>query len=313
MILSRQLSPMQNGHTAWEQDDPGEIAGATVISVRKAISMQDHTIINEKLRAAGLPVRIATAVVIALVLIAAWSMGGWYVTALLGVVIMTGYGEWLFLFQKKGGWDMKITGLVLCAVFCVLTALRFPAHLALMVCSLGTAVYALFSWSQIKTFEPLRQSAVMLTGLLYIPALMMPLCFMSRWEQLLVVLVPVASDVAAYFTGVLCGSHKIWPSVSPKKSVEGAVAGLAASTLIAVLLGLALGKAPVLSFALLGLIMGIMAQLGDFFESAIKRAVDVKDSSNLLPGHGGVLDRLDSISFCSGTYAAAAAICPFFA
>ena len=59
--------------------------------------------------------------------------------------------------------------------------------------------------------------------------------------------------------------------------------------------------------------MGVMAQLGDFFESALKRAVDVKDSSHLLPGHGGVLDRLDSISFCSGTYAVAAAIHPFFA
>ncbi len=275
--------------------------------------MQDHTIIKEKLCAAGLPVRIATAVVIALVLIAAWSMGGWYVTALLAVVIMAGYGEWLFLFQKNGGWDMKITGLVLCAAFCLLSALRFPMHLSMMICALGAAIFTLFTWSQVKTMEPLRHSAVMLTGLLYVPALMMPLCFMSRWEQLLVVLVPVASDVAAYFTGVLCGKHKIWPSVSPKKSVEGAAAGLAASSLIAVLLGLSFGKAPVLSFAVLGLIMGVMAQLGDFFESAVKRAVDVKDSSHLLPGHGGVLDRLDSISFCAGTYAAAAAICPFFA
>ena len=65
-------------------------------------------------------------------------------------------------------------------------------------------------------------------------------------------------------------------------------------------------------FALLGAVMGVMAQLGDFFESALKRAVNVKDSSRLLPGHGGVLDRLDSISFCVGTYAFASALYPFF-
>ena len=63
---------------------------------------------------------------------------------------------------------------------------------------------------------------------------------------------------------------------------------------------------------LLGAVMGVMAQLGDFFESALKRAVNVKDSSHLLPGHGGVLDRLDSISFCVGTYAFASALYPFF-
>ncbi|MGN1038307.1 MAG: phosphatidate cytidylyltransferase, partial [Mailhella sp.] len=131
-------------------------------------------------------------------------------------------------------------------------------------------------------------------------------------EQLLVVLVPAASDMAAYFCGVCFGKHPIWPGVSPKKSIEGAIAGLAAAIAVTAILGATCGAAPIWAFALLGTGMGIMAQLGDFFESALKRAANVKDSSRLLPGHGGVLDRLDSISFCIGSYAVVSALYPFF-
>ena len=153
----------------------------------------------------------------------------------------------------------------------------------------------------------------MICGLLYMPVLLVPAMHFSRWEQLFVVLLPAVSDMAAYFAGVSFGRHPIWPGVSPKKSVEGAVIGLVAAVVATCILGMLTGKASLGCFALLGAVMGIMAQLGDFFESALKRAANVKDSSHLLPGHGGVLDRLDSISFCVGTYAVASALYPFFA
>ena len=268
----------------------------------------------EKFRAAGLLTRIATGLLLAAALIAAWVMGGWYIAALVALLAVVGMGEFLFMFQPSGGWGMKILGLLLGAGY-VAVAFFLPAYPlapALGVCFLTAALYALVCWSREKTLDPLRRAAVMLCGIVYVPVLLAPAIHFNSWDQLLIVLVPAVSDMAAYFAGVCFGSHKIWPSVSPKKSIEGSVVGLLAAVGASCALGWFCGKAPVQCFAVLGLVMGIMAQLGDFFESALKRAVNVKDSSRLLPGHGGVLDRLDSITFCAGTYAAAAAYFPFF-
>lgn len=268
----------------------------------------------EKFRAAGLITRIVTAVILAVVLIAAWVLGGWYIAALVALIAVVGMGEFLFMFQPEGGWMMKILGILLGAGYVAFAAFlpQYPLEHALGLCFLVVALYALVCWSREQSLDPLRRAAVMLCGIVYLPVLLAPAIHFSRWEQLLIVLVPAVSDMAAYFAGVCFGSHKIWPAVSPKKSVEGSIVGLLGAVVAACALGFFCGKAPLTCFAVLGLVMGVMAQLGDFFESALKRAVNVKDSSHLLPGHGGVLDRLDSITFCAGTYAAAAAYFPFF-
>jgi len=106
-------------------------------------------------------------------------------------------------------------------------------------------------------------------------------------------------DTLAYFVGSAIGKHKIFPRVSPNKSWEGSIAGLLGAFLVLVLVvkagwlpGLGLKDALVL-----GLITGVAGQTGDFAESLFKRDVGIKDSSNLLPGHGGAWDRLDSILF----------------
>lgn len=151
-------------------------------------------------------------------------------------------------------------------------------------------------------------------GLLYVPMLIMPALNFSIHEQLLLICTAAGSDTVAYFFGMRFGKHKIWPKVSPKKSVEGSAAGLAASVVVAVCFGLAFGvpATGISDYALLGLVLGVMAQLGDFFESALKRSRSVKDSGNVLPGHGGVLDRVDSLLFVIPTYECARALMTFF-
>ena len=108
-------------------------------------------------------------------------------------------------------------------------------------------------------------------------------------------------DSLAYFVGSAIGKHKIFPRVSPNKSWEGSIAGLIGSFL-ALLLIVRVGWLPGLDYTdalVLGLITGVAGQIGDFAESLVKRDVGVKDSSNLLPGHGGAWDRLDSILFAA--------------
>jgi len=106
----------------------------------------------------------------------------------------------------------------------------------------------------------------------------------------------IMSDTAAYYVGSTLGRHRMAPRLSPKKSWEGALGGLAGSVGAAVVAHLWFYQRLPLGHAIaLGLILGAAGILGDLSESMLKRAVGVKDSSNLLPGHGGVLDRTDSL------------------
>lgn len=101
-------------------------------------------------------------------------------------------------------------------------------------------------------------------------------------------------DMGAYFVGVTCGKHKLCPEISPKKTVEGALGGIASSIVFSVVISLCFARLSALTL-LLTIPFCILGMLGDLFASAIKRSVGLKDYSNLIPGHGGILDRVDSI------------------
>ena len=107
----------------------------------------------------------------------------------------------------------------------------------------------------------------------------------------------VACDAAALLVGSRIGRHQFFATISPKKTVEGAIAGvLGAIAVMLIGVSAVIGLSPLHAIAL-GLLVGVSAQVGDLVESQMKRIAEVKDSSNLIPGHGGVLDRLDSILF----------------
>ncbi|XOK58604.1 phosphatidate cytidylyltransferase [Paenibacillus elgii] len=112
---------------------------------------------------------------------------------------------------------------------------------------------------------------------------------------LLVFLCIWSTDSGAYFTGSMIGKTPLWPTISPKKSVEGAIGGTALSVVVA--LGFAWYRPDLLSFAQaiwIGLVIAIVGQMGDLIQSAYKRVKGIKDTGTILPGHGGVLDRTDS-------------------
>ena len=123
----------------------------------------------------------------------------------------------------------------------------------------------------------------------------------GRVRMMLPFVIAFSSDTGAYFAGTFLGKHKLVPHISPKKTVEGAVGGVAAGALSALLFGLILRAAGfganLLSLAVFGIIGSVVAQLGDLTFSAFKRQYSIKDYGNILPGHGGVLDRFDSIYY----------------
>lgn len=124
----------------------------------------------------------------------------------------------------------------------------------------------------------------------------------SKILFIMVIIIASATDIFALLGGMLIGRHKLTP-ISPKKTVEGAVVGTLISTIISTTYYMTLiGDVSLIKLILIIIVLSIMGQIGDLFFSLIKRENDVKDFSNLIPGHGGVLDRIDSIIFVLITF-----------
>jgi len=122
----------------------------------------------------------------------------------------------------------------------------------------------------------------------------------NDYVYLLVFIMAWLTDIFAYLTGMLLGKHKLIPEISPKKTVEGSIGGVVVSTAVFVILSkllpiLELSNINIILLIMSGIIMSFVAQIGDLCMSAIKRQFEIKDFGKLFPGHGGVLDRFDSV------------------
>jgi phosphatidate cytidylyltransferase len=124
----------------------------------------------------------------------------------------------------------------------------------------------------------------------------------GRVVVFVLLLVIVISDSAQYYCGRAFGRRKLSPTISPKKTIEGAIGGVVFGTLAMTIAGHYIFRSPMWMLALLGGAISLLGIVGDLFESLLKRSAGVKDSSNLIPGHGGVLDRIDSWLFAAPVY-----------
>jgi phosphatidate cytidylyltransferase len=236
----------------------------------------------------NLLMRVLAALVLAPLALAIAYAGG-FLWALLVTLASVGlYLEWLMIVGLAR--DMRVTapGVAALTVAGVcLIAGRIDT--ALIVLAIGFATVALLS--------PERRNWTA-AGFLYaaaaeIASVLVRLDTVSGFTALIFVLLVVwVTDIGGYFAGRGIGGPKLWPRVSPKKTWAGAAGGFALSLVTAAgFAAFGLGKSgPLL---LLGAFLSIVSQLGDLFESAVKRRFSVKDSSQIIPGHGGLLDRLD--------------------
>jgi phosphatidate cytidylyltransferase len=150
-----------------------------------------------------------------------------------------------------------------------------------------------------------REVAYAILAFIYIPILLMHLIMLRQTPYgvqwlVVIMLIVMTNDSVAYYSGKAFGKHRLYPLVSPKKSVEGAVGGVLGSIAGTLLAKFTFFPQLTLLDALLtAVFIGILGQTGDLFESLLKRSFGVKDSGTIFPGHGGVLDRLDSIIFAA--------------
>jgi phosphatidate cytidylyltransferase len=236
----------------------------------------------------NLLLRIVASLVMAPLAIAMAYAGGWLWTGLVTVAAIGLYAEWLAVIGVRNLPLLLLGVLVLLGAAWVERG-HFTLVNVSIVVALGVAIAAIFSRER-------RGWAVL--GIGYALAASIASSMVRRDPDsgftalMLVLLVVWATDIGGYFAGRLIGGPKLWPQVSPKKTWAGAIGGFVAS--LAVALGFAafqFGKS--LPLLLLAAILSVAAQFGDLFESAIKRKFGVKDSSHIIPGHGGLMDRLD--------------------
>ncbi|WP_206810218.1 phosphatidate cytidylyltransferase [Paradesulfitobacterium ferrireducens] len=245
-------------------------------------------------------VRTISALIGAPLLLGLTYLGGYYTAFLISVLSFLALWEFLRLGERIGvkAWYIPVFGasfMWLLTVFWGEGVWRLPLLVLWLLVSLG--MFAL----TYPEFD-LHSALYNFLSMFYPVALMSHLYLVRelpsgiKWAFLTFFLV-WSTDTGAYIIGRSLGRHLLAPKVSPKKTVEGSVGGFLTSVGVGLILWRSMGGAPLEVFLGLAVIVGITAQVGDLFESALKRSAQVKDSGSLIPGHGGILDRFDSFMF----------------
>lgn len=261
--------------------------------------------------------RVVVALIGAPLVIGIIWIGGAPLATMLGAFAAIGAWEYYRIAREGGSTPLTAIGVVLAALIPlavhgeVLGVLRIPlyAYVLVVVALLGATI-----WLRGVDGKPLGAASTTLFGAAYTGATI-SFAYALRYHNYavgdtagaLTVLFPIvltwASDTGAYFSGRLIGGRKLIPSVSPGKTVAGAVGAVVVTVgaTYAFVHGLLIPKAQLAftpwGLVLFGVAISVVAQVGDLAESLLKREAGVKDSGTLLPGHGGVLDRLDSLYF----------------
>jgi phosphatidate cytidylyltransferase len=244
--------------------------------------------------------RVGSAFVLAPLAVGIAYLGGWIFAIFWGIAAVIVMWEWTMLVSGVDRRPMLMTGIVVVALAVALAAssagasddlrdLRFAA--AAIVLVLGMLALA--------AIAPRDRASWLAAGVPYAGAMALaPIVLRSDAEfgfvaMIFLFAVVWATDIAAYFVGRAVGGPKLAPRLSPNKTWSGAIGGLAGAVLAALLVVHFSGAGGLLAAVVVALALSAIAQVGDLAESAIKRRFGVKDASSLIPGHGGLMDRLD--------------------
>lgn len=248
---------------------------------------------------------MGTALVALPLLLAAFFLGPpWLTVGIVAAALAAGLREFSALLRARGIRPMQRVGFVLAAA--LFLDVISPGWLPVPFAPLGALLLLTFTLWRGADLESVTAAAATLLGAVYLGALggtiaalrLLPPVEEGAWRVVLLLVVLVFSDSFAFFVGHAIGRRRLLASVSPGKSVEGALGGLAGGVLGALAVRhLGLPELPLVHAMGLGVAVSAMGIVGDLDESLLKRWAGVKDSGTLFPGHGGMLDRLDSLLF----------------
>ena len=260
--------------------------------------------------------RIISAIILAAFAFAAIFFGGIYIWALGLLIVAVGTFEFIRQFNKNGH-NLPVGPAVLIDIFYVLLPLAkesgpclikfgFTGELNVFPLLLAASiVYAIVDYVLFYEKKSITDGVLSVFCGFYTSFVFSFWYFLRGtengfWCFIIALAGAVASDTFAFFVGSAIGKHKLCEKLSPKKSVEGAIGGAAGSLVVTLIIGIVLHccgiltEIPIAIYAVLGIVFSALAQIGDLFESGMKRSLGIKDFGNIIPGHGGALDRVDS-------------------
>jgi phosphatidate cytidylyltransferase len=248
----------------------------------------------------NLLLRILSAVVLApLAIVVAW-LGDWPFAVFWGIAAIAVLWEWVTLVAGPRN-RLMLSSCASAIAVAALVAWRHRPITAILLIGLGALAATIFAPRERRFWIT---AGIGYAGCMLLAPMLLRADTAYGFSALLLLFAIVwSTDVFAYFAGRTIGGPKLAPVISPKKTWSGAVAGVAGAIVVAVAVAGFLGPFDKGTIAIVAILLSIMAQLGDLFESWLKRRFGAKDASHLIPGHGGVMDRLD------GFWAAALAGC----
>ncbi|MEY3734517.1 MAG: hypothetical protein RL347_1876 [Actinomycetota bacterium] len=246
----------------------------------------------------NLPAAIASGVVLALLVVVSLVWVPWLFGVLAAAALCLAIHELTTAFAGAG---IRVARTPVYATTLVGMAVAYVWGTEALLITMGAGVVAVLIWRIRRGTEGYLRDASASVFLLGYVSLMAGFAMLmlaapdGPWRIVVFILLTIGNDIGGYATGVLFGRHPIAPQVSPKKSWEGFAGSLVVQCLIGVAAFIWVFDAPWWQGLIMGAVLTVTATAGDFIESAIKRDIGVKDMGSLLPGHGGIMDRLDSL------------------
>jgi len=241
---------------------------------------------------ADLGSRILTALVLALVAVAFLAMGGLPTAVFAALFASVMLWEMLRLVQTECQLQPLAQNLMILFGSLAVLAMNYSPVVFVILVMLGLGIGTVSNWRKLGRFTVAGFLIVSLAAASFVHLRGQ---FDGFWLVLWIVACVAAADIGGYFFGRVFGGPKLWPAVSPKKTWSGALGGTLLTLIVAAAFGNAAGGDMVL-FLAFGVVIAVVALCGDLAESSVKRRFGVKDASAILPGHGGLLDRVDGLS-----------------
>lgn len=247
-------------------------------------------------------------------------LGGTYLRVLIAILSLLGMYEFYKVIKSKEINPISIVGYIMCIIYYIILNNNMDFKYTILIFTF--AVFIMFCIPTLNTKYNFIDISVTMLGFIYIAVFFSFIVLVNikkttimnnnveigKYFVWIIFISSWLCDTAAYYTGKHLGKHKLCPKVSPNKTVEGSIGGILGSIVSCIIFGqlinmygtnMYLLHINLFNYVMIGLLCGIFSQFGDLAASSIKRHVNVKDFSNLIPGHGGILDRFDSILFSS--------------
>ncbi len=249
-------------------------------------------------RYSDLAVRVRYGIVAAALFLIAAILGGGPFVVFVALLAAAFWVEWTLMKMPGSSTRLRVIGLV--ALFAMATAIvMLPSTMvaATLAAIVGLLAAAMIWLSQPRAIAGFAYAALLLVSLALLRgegadrAGLVAILFLAA--------VVWATDIGAYFAGRALGGPRLSPAISPNKTISGAVGGLICAVVAGLIVHAVFGVRSVMIACVLGLVLSVLAQMGDLFESWLKRRAGVKDSGAVIPGHGGIMDRVDGLVFAA--------------